>query len=607
MMRKRCRSLLCHLQILVLMLGLVLLLVMVALLDTEAQSEGKAKDMYYKEGAGHGWAGAGSLLDRSEESNQYKVEVLSPLSSLREEGLIAIGMSGTRRDLGKVRRKLYRIVGQPKRKNEEPPTHILHSELALDWHGFDEAASQKISLHREVPEGRHPLCLQQNYGENLPTASVIISFHNEAWSTLLRTVHSVLDTSPMRYLKEIILVDDLSHQGHLKSALSEYISRLGGVKLIRSNKRLGVIGGRLLGAARATGEVLVFMDSHCECHPGWLEPLLSRIMDNRNQIVSPILDVIGWKTFDYHHSADLRRGVFDWKLDFHWVSLPEREEKVRQSPIIPFRSPILPGCVVAVDRHYFQNIGAFDTGMTFWGAETTELSIRVWLCGGSVEIVPCSRVGHMYQNQSAYTSNQYEAELRNKIRIAEVWLDSYKDIFYKHNTKALLMSKNQKTDTTEHQQLRQRLGCKGFQWFLANIYPEINASFSILGSSGQLFNSGFGSCMSCQYKQGVSGHAVELSNCNDKTNQVFEYNNMKEIRLTVELCLAVKQDQIILENCTVSAQPGPEQIWDLNEVGLLKHIYTGKCIEGVNGATNTSLYLRPCNNQSNQMWQMIPV
>lgn len=69
--------------------------------------------------------------------------------------------------------------------------------------------------------------------------------------------------------------------GHLKSALSEYISRIDGVKLIRSNKRLGVIGGRMLGAARATGEILVFMDPHCECHPGWLEPLLSRIMNNR--------------------------------------------------------------------------------------------------------------------------------------------------------------------------------------------------------------------------------------------------------------------------------------------------------------------------------------
>lgn len=42
---------------------------------------------------------------------------------------------------------------------------------------------------------------------------MIIAFYNEGWSTLLRTVHSVLETSPDILLKEVVLVDDYSDRG----------------------------------------------------------------------------------------------------------------------------------------------------------------------------------------------------------------------------------------------------------------------------------------------------------------------------------------------------------------------------------------------------------
>lgn len=53
-------------------------------------------------------------------------------------------------------------------------------------------------------------CVENKYNDDLPDTSVVVCFHNEAWSVLLRTVHSIVERTPDKLLKEIILVDDFS-------------------------------------------------------------------------------------------------------------------------------------------------------------------------------------------------------------------------------------------------------------------------------------------------------------------------------------------------------------------------------------------------------------
>ena len=56
-------------------------------------------------------------------------------------------------------------------------------------------------------------CVEKVYPSQLPSTSVIIIFHNEAYTALLRTVTSIINRSPSHMLHEIILVDDYSDHG----------------------------------------------------------------------------------------------------------------------------------------------------------------------------------------------------------------------------------------------------------------------------------------------------------------------------------------------------------------------------------------------------------
>ena len=111
----------------------------------------------------------------------------------------------------------------------------------------------------------------------MPKVSIIIPFHDEHFSTLLRSVYSIIKRTPAELLEEIILVDDDSRKEFLKQKLDSYVSdnfakQL--VKIIRLNKREGLIRTRMAGANRAKGEILVFFDSHVECNVNWLPPLI---------------------------------------------------------------------------------------------------------------------------------------------------------------------------------------------------------------------------------------------------------------------------------------------------------------------------------------------
>ncbi|EGT45788.1 hypothetical protein CAEBREN_10062 [Caenorhabditis brenneri] len=442
---------------------------------------------------------------------------------------------------------------------------------------FNQYASDMISVHRTLPTNIDAECKTEKYNENLPRTSVIVCFHNEAWSVLLRTVHSVLERTPDHLLEEIVLVDDFSDMDHTKRPLEEYMSQFGGkVKILRMEKREGLIRARLRGAAIATGEVLTYLDSHCECMEGWIEPLLDRIKRDPTTVVCPVIDVIDDNTFEYHHSKAYFTSVggFDWGLQFNWHSIPERDRKNRTRAIDPVRSPTMAGGLFSIDKKYFEKLGTYDPGFDIWGGENLELSFKIWMCGGTLEIVPCSHVGHVFRKRSPYKWRTGVNVLkRNSIRLAEVWLDDYKTYYYERINNQL----GDFGDVSARKKLRSDLGCKSFKWYLDNIYPELfvpgesvaKGEYWMLSKDGEIRRDE--SCVD------YAGSDVMVFPCHGmKGNQEWRYNHdTGRLQHAVsQKCLGMTRDGAKLEMVTCQYDD-PYQHWKFKEYNEAKAIEHG--------------------------------
>jgi len=413
---------------------------------------------------------------------------------------------------------------------------------------------------------------------------------------------SVIIRSPRELVAEIILVDDASERDYLGKELEDYVATLPvPVRVMRTGKRSGLIRARLLGAKEVKGQVITFLDAHCECTEGWLEPLLARVAENRKTVVCPIIDVISDETFEYVTASDMTWGGFNWKLNFRWYRVPQREMDRRNGDRTqPLRTPTMAGGLFSIDTDYFREIGTYDEGMDIWGGENLEMSFRVWQCGGELEILPCSHVGHVFRDKSPYSFPGGVAKIVNKnaARAAEVWMDAWKDFFYEMNPGARNVEVG---DVSPRLALRKELKCKSFRWYLENVYPESQMPLDYY-YLGEIRNAETQSCLDTMGRKG--GDNLGISYCHGLGgNQVFAYTKRQQI-MSDDNCLdATGTDGIVkLIRCHGM---GGNQAWMYDmPTGVIRHVNSGRCLSKPESRDVTLPVLRRCDASLGQQWVM---
>uniref|UniRef100_A0A8C1EPT7 Polypeptide N-acetylgalactosaminyltransferase n=1 Tax=Cyprinus carpio carpio TaxID=630221 RepID=A0A8C1EPT7_CYPCA len=473
-------------------------------------------------------------------------------------------------------------------------------------YAFNQRESERIPSNRALRDTRHYRCTTLHYDPDLPSTTIVITFHNEARSTLLRTVRSVLNRTPVHLIHEIILVDDFSEDPNDCLLLT----KLPKTKCLRNKRREGLIRSRVRGADAAGAGILTFLDSHCEVNKDWLPPLLQRVKEEPTCVASPVIDIINMDTFAYVAASSDLRGGFDWSLHFKWEQLSAEKRAKRADPTEPIKTPIIAGGLFVIDRSWFNRLGKYDTAMDIWGGENFEISFRVWMCGGSLEIIPCSRVGHVFRKKHPYIFPEGNANtyIKNTRRTAEVWMDEFKLFYYSARPAARGKSYG---DIHGRQELRKSLKCKSFKWYLDNVYPELRVpddSDAISGVIRQRQN-----CLESRIVEGQDLPVLTLAPCSitkdiPAANQEWIYTHGQQIRQQ-QHCLSIlttfPASQILLVPCNIS---DGKQRWQKSGTHL-EHLVSRFCVDSemaLDGIESSKmLVISPCEQSAHtQRWEM---
>jgi glycosyltransferase involved in cell wall biosynthesis len=208
----------------------------------------------------------------------------------------------------------------------------------------------------------------------MPQFSIVITCHNQA-EFIADAVESALS---QRYAsKEIIVVNDRSTDGS-RAILETFGNK---ISLENSETHLGANRARNLGAARARGDYIAFLDGDDVFMPMALE-VYDRVVDT----MRPKL-ILGSLRFFQRATPAMNAGPLPDKIEFvAYESFLQKDRAHRQSA----------SCIV-VERSAFWRANGWDAG--FFPYEDYDLTLRVGYLGKTPQILsPATVFYRMHQN-----------------------------------------------------------------------------------------------------------------------------------------------------------------------------------------------------------------
>lgn len=230
--------------------------------------------------------------------------------------------------------------------------------------------------------------------------SFIIPARNEQ-DTLTYTVANLYKTVPPRSF-EVIVVDDNSDDD-----LSKHLDPSMKVVYLRNSERLGVAKSRNVGARKAAGDLLVFLDAHVCFAPGWLEAVYRERELLANGLLAPATFIIDDFAQFLALATELRR---PWPVrllalsrfkrilyGYYMTPLPTPQSlpNFTRRSSDAFTVPIVGSAALCVRRELFFRLGCFEDELGgFGGREDAELCMRCWSLGGWVVVLPSIHCFH---------------------------------------------------------------------------------------------------------------------------------------------------------------------------------------------------------------------